>query len=114
MKGYISTDKYLSALAELQQRLEEGKMDECEKIVNDMILSANEEQDEITKEYLDKLTERKKATRIADINRMLTEMSMKQVENVHKYTSDEYDEPNHEAEALDVIMNLSHRKRMDA
>ena len=48
------------------------------------------------------------------IMRMLGEMSVTQIENVHKYTSDEYDEPNHEAEALDVIMDLSRRGRVEA
>ena len=48
---------------------------------------------------------------MADINRMLTEMSLEQIDNVHKYASDEYDEPNHEAEALEAIMELSRKNK---
>ena len=62
-------------------------------------------------EYIEKLKEKKRLSRIADIDRMLEEMSLKQIENVYKYAQDEYDEPNHEAEALKAIMQLSRREK---
>ena len=54
----------------------------------------------IDKEYMGNLKEKRRISQIADIDRMLAEMSHGQVENVHKYVTDEYIEPNHEAEAL--------------
>lgn len=48
--------------------------------------------------------------RIAQINEMLSNMNNTQIENVHRYTADEYDEPDHEAEALKAIVSLSRNK----
>ena len=48
--------------------------------------------------------------RISEINDMLLKMTNTQIENVHRYTVDEYDEPNHEAEALNAIMSLSRKE----
>lgn len=114
MEKYISTEKFISVLAELQQKMADGMTEECREIVDRLLKEVGQKQEDITKGYIDQLNERRKNTRVADINRMLGEMSVTQIENVHKYTSDEYDEPNHEAEALDVIMDLSRRGRMDA
>ena len=47
--------------------------------------------------------------RITDIQGMLEKMSDIQVENVHVYAKDELEEPNHEAVALQVIMELSRK-----
>ena len=114
MKEFISTEEFVSVLADIQCKIAEGKTDECEVFVEKLLTELGAEKKDITRDYLDQLAERKKSTRIADINRMLGEMSVTQIENVHKYTSDEYDEPNHEAEALDVIMDLSRRGRLEA
>ena len=114
MKEYISTEEFISVLAEIKQKMADGMTEECREIVDRLLKEAGQDQEDITKGYIGQLTERRKNTRVADINRMLGEMSVTQIENVHKYTSDEYDEPNHEAEALDVIMDLSRRGRMDA
>lgn len=46
---------------------------------------------------------------IKDIQTMLNEMSDEQVNNVHVYTADEYREPNHEAVALEAIIQLSRK-----
>ena len=47
----------------------------------------------IDKEYMGNLKEKRRISQIADIDRMLAEMSHGQVENVHKYVTDEYIEP---------------------
>lgn len=48
-------------------------------------------------------------TKITDIGKMLQNMSDEQVDNVHEYTVDEYQEPNHEAVALRAIIDLSRK-----
>ena len=47
--------------------------------------------------------------KIADIQTMLGDMSDEQVENVHVYTVDEYKEPNHEAAALEAVIQISRK-----
>ena len=44
---------------------------------------------------------------------MLGEMTAQQVQNVYKYTSDEYIEPNHEAVALEAIMQISKKRKAE-
>ncbi len=51
--------------------------------------------------------------KITDIHEMLDEMSDEQVENVHVYTADEYREPNHEAVALEAIIQLSRKYKKE-
>lgn len=46
-------------------------------------------------------------SKIADISVMLQDMTDEQIENVHVYTVDEYQEPNHEAVALQAVIDLS-------
>lgn len=48
-------------------------------------------------------------TKIADIGDMLQDMSDEQIDNVHVYTVDEYQEPNHEAIALQAVIDLSRK-----
>ena len=36
-------------------------------------------------------------------------MTDEQLGNVHEYTSDEFEEPNHEAEALNAVIRLSRK-----
>ena len=77
--------------------------------------SAPEQHEMIDRAYIGSLKEKKRTTQINDICRMLLGMTPQQVENVHKYTSDEYIEPNHEAEALEAILQISrkHTKRQN-
>lgn len=39
----------------------------------------------------------------------VTQMTDEQLGNVHEYTSDEFEEPNHEAEALNAVIRLSRK-----
>ena len=48
-------------------------------------------------------------SKIADIDDMLQDMSDEQITNVHVYTVDEYQEPNHEAVALQAVIDLSRK-----
>ena len=48
------------------------------------------------------LTKQERTAKIEEIVEKVTQMTDEQLGNVHEYTSDEFEEPNHEAEALNA------------
>lgn len=46
-------------------------------------------------------------TKIGEITSMVCQMNEEQLKNVHEYTEDELKEPNHEAVALDAVIQIS-------
>ncbi len=108
-KEYISTEEFTSLLTEIHQKIEEGEIAECDNLLKRMLAETRSERC-IDRAYIGNLKEKKRDSRIKDINRMLVEMSLEQIENVHKYTLDEFDEPNHEAEALEAVIEISRRR----
>ena len=55
------------------------------------------------------LTKQERKAKIGDIVEKVTQMSDEQLGNVHEYTSDELNEPNHEAVALNAVIQLSRK-----
>ena len=55
------------------------------------------------------ISEKERKEKIGEIVMKLQDMTDEQLVNVHTYTVDEYDEPNHEAVALDAIIQLSRK-----
>ena len=55
------------------------------------------------------LTKQERTAKIEEIVEKVTQMSDEQLGNVHEYTSDEFEEPNHEAEALNAVIRLSRK-----
>ena len=55
------------------------------------------------------LTKQERSKKIGDIVEKVTQMSDEQLGNVQVYTSDEFIEPNHEAEALNAVIQLSRK-----
>ena len=55
------------------------------------------------------LTRQERKAKIGDIVEKVTQMSDEQLGNVHEYTSDEFNEPNHEAVALNAVIQLSRK-----
>lgn len=55
------------------------------------------------------LTKQERKEKIGDIVEKVTQMSDEQLGNVHEYTSDEFNEPNHEAVALNAVIQLSRK-----
>ncbi len=56
-------------------------------------------------------------TKIGEIASMVCQMNEEQLKNVHEYTEDELKEPNHEAVALDAVIQISKKygkKKTDA
>lgn len=112
-KEYIGTEQFVSLLTDIRQKIGQGKIAECDEMLRRMLDDAEAQERYIDRTYLGDLKERKRCSKIKDIDRILAEMSLEQVSNVHKYTSDEYDEPNHEAEALEAVIRLSRREKRD-
>ena len=55
------------------------------------------------------LTTQERTAKIEEIVEKVTQMTDEQLGNVHEYTSDEFEEPNHEAEALNAVIRLSRK-----
>ena len=55
------------------------------------------------------LTKQERKAKIGDIVEKVTQMSDEQLGNVHEYTSDEFNVPNHEAVALNAVIQLSRK-----
>ena len=108
-REYIQTDQFTSLLKDIIQKLSDGEVSECEDMLRQILDDTGSQSSYIDRTYIGNLKEKKRSTKIEDINRMLQGMSLEQIENVRKYTSDEYDEPNHEAEALEAIIQLSRK-----
>ena len=108
---YIKVEQFTSLLSEIDQKLKAGNIEECSDMLGQMLSDAQAGDSYIDRTYIGNLNEKKRHTKIENINRMLGEMTLEQIDNVYKYTSDEYDEPNHEAEALDAIIKLSRMKK---
>ena len=55
------------------------------------------------------LTKQERTAKIEEIVEKVTQMTDEQLGNVHEYTSEEFEEPNHEAEALNAVIRLSRK-----
>lgn len=110
MKEYIQPEQFETLISDISQKLDHGAVAECRDMLEQMLSDVKKQDRYIDRTYIGNINRKKRSSRIDEINRMLEKMSLAQIDNVHKYTTDEYDEPNHEAEALEAIMNLSRRK----
>ena len=113
-KDPASAEALSRLISEIRQNMEIGDLRKCTGLLIAYVSDLQSEQNgKIDRDYIGNLREKKRSTQVNDICRILLDMTPKQVENVHKYTSDEYIEPNHEAKALEVIMQISrnHMKR---
>ena len=55
------------------------------------------------------LTKQERTAKIGEIVEKVTQMTDEQLGNVHEYTADEFEEPTHEAEALNAVIQLSRK-----
>lgn len=107
MEEYITDDEFKTLVEDIQMKLQAGEVDECREMLTKLIEDAEHYEKYIDRTYIGEVKARKRTSKIAEINRMLSEMNIEQIENVYSYTSNEHDEPNHEAIALEAIMQLS-------
>lgn len=56
---------------------------------------------------MEMLTKQERTAKIGDIVEKVAQMTDEQLGNVHEYTADEFKEPNHEAVALNAVIELS-------
>lgn len=109
MEEYITDEQFQTLLEDIQHKLENGKLQECHDMLEQILLDAQENKKYIDRTYIGDLKNKKRLSRIREINRMLEDMTNEQVENIHTYTVDEFDEPNHAAEALEAIVKMSRK-----
>lgn len=113
-KNYLSAEALTTLVTNIRQNIETGNIEKCTQLLVESIDALKQVQhEEIDRAYIGNLREKKRASQIEDIRRMLGEMTAQQVQNVHKYTSDEYIEPNHEAEALEAILQISKKHKAE-
>lgn len=113
-KKCISAEELALLLSKIRENMETGDIEKCTRLLIESVDALNQpQQKEIDRDYIGSLREKKRVSQIGDIRRMLDEMTAQQVENVYKYTSDEYIEPNHEAEALEAILQISKKHKAE-
>lgn len=110
MNEYITENDLLTLLEDIDDKLQNNKVEECQIMLEQIMQDSKQQEKYIDRTYIGNVKARKRVNRIAEINEMLIKMSNEQIDNVHHYATDEYDEPNHEAEALKAIVNLSRRE----
>jgi hypothetical protein len=110
MEEYITNSEFEILLEDIQDKLDHQKIEECRAMLTQIIDDGKKQNRYIDRTYIGEIKARKRINRISEINDMLLKMTNTQIENVHRYTVDEYDEPNHEAEALNAIMSLSRKE----
>ena len=110
-KNYLSAEALTTLLTNIRQNMETGDIEKCTRILVESVDALNQAQhEEIDRAYIGSLREKKRMTQIEDVRRMLGEMTAQQVQNVYKYTSDE---SNHEAVALEAIMQISKKRKAE-
>ena len=109
MEEYITEKELKTVLLDIQYKLEHGEDKACMDMLNQMVTDAEEGERFIDRTYLGNVQSKKRESRITQIADLLEKMNAEQVENVYDYAMDEYAEPNHEAQALEAIMDISKR-----
>ena len=107
---YITDLEFQNLMEDLTQKLENGEIGQAKEDLQKALKDVKERKSYIDRTYLSQLKDQKRRTRISEITTMLNNMNNEQVENVYVYAVNEYDEPNHEAVALDAIIRLSRER----
>lgn len=103
----VSSLEVTDLLEELLRKLESGDIQQAEVEVNRLIDHFSKKEHCIDSTYIASVKSRKRKTTIDAIVALLHDMNDEQLENVRVYAVDEYNEPNHEATALNAIIQLS-------
>ncbi len=111
IRDYISEEELTVLLQDIQQKISKGEYEACSDMVGEIITERSANRKSFDKTYITNLKLRKRDSKMAAINEKLEQMTLEQIDNVYKYVMDEFDEPNHEAEALEAVIALSHRKQ---
>ena len=109
MEEYITDEQFQTVIEDLKYKLDNNQIEEMISMLQQMLKDAETNEKYIDRTYIGDLKAKKRKTKIEAIVAMLEKMTDEQLENVRAYTTDEYDEPNHEAEALEAIVRLSRK-----
>ena len=107
MEEYITDVEFKTLMDEILEKLKKNQITECKQLLEQIMKDAKENEKYIDRTYIGQVKSKKRLTKISEIASMLEQMTGEQIDNVHCYTVNELDEPNHEAEALEAIMRLS-------
>lgn len=109
---YISDEQFETLLEEIKGKISSEDTKECEMLLQKASEDVKAGENYIDRTYIGEVRNKKRLNRITEIRELLEKMSYEQVENVHGYAVNEFDEPNHEAVALDAIVKLSREKNI--
>ena len=107
MEAYIKDTEFQVLVEEILGKLKKHQVAECKQLLEQVMKDAEENEKYIDRTYIGQIKNKKRLTKISEITTMLEQMTSEQIDNVHCYTVNEFDEPNHEAEALEAIVRLS-------
>ena len=107
MEEYITEAEFQTLMEEILEKLKNHQITECTQLLEQVMKDAEENEKYIDRTYIGQVKSKKRLTKIAEITSMMEQMTSEQIDNVHCYTVNEFDEPNHEAEALEAIVRLS-------
>lgn len=107
MEEYITEAEFQTLMEEILEKLKNHQITECTQLLEQVMKDAEENEKYIDHTYIGQVKSKKRLTKISEITTMLEQMTSEQIDNVHCYTVNEFDEPNHEAEALEAIVRLS-------
>lgn len=111
-KEYITDSELKILIEDLMCKIEKGDIEQVKSDLNQVLSDSQSESKYIDRTYISKVKDHKRLTKIAEITTMLNDMNNEQIDNVHVYVVNEYNEPNHEAVALDAIIKLSKEQRV--
>lgn len=107
MEEYITEVEFQTLMEEILEKLKNHQITECTQLLEQVMKDAEENEKYIDHTYIGQVKSKKRLTKISEITTILEKMKSEQIDNVHCYTVNEFDEPNHEAEALEAIVRLS-------
>ncbi len=107
MEEYITEAEFQTLMEEILEKLKNHQITECTQLLEQVMKDAEENEKYIDHTYIGQVKSKKRLTKISEITTILEKMTSEQIDNVHCYTVNEFDEPNHEAEALEAIVRLS-------
>ncbi len=110
-KDGITNEELKNLLEDLMQKIESGEIEQAKSELRQVLTDLDTVSYYIDRTYLSRIREEQRLTKTAQIISMLKDMDSEQINNVHVYVSNEHDEPNHEAVALDAIIRLSREQK---
>ena len=104
---YISNQEFQTFLEDLIIRIEDDEDSQIEPYLRQLLEECRSGEQYIDRTYISRRKDQRRKTLITEITTLLQSMDDVQLENIRVYTVDEHAEPNHEAAALNAIIQLS-------